>query len=65
MPAEPLSPEEQADVDTIKLLAGRVERRGSYCTAFGEEVARLNAICARIFNLPKDDGPQLAGAERW
>lgn len=65
MPADPLSPEEQADVDTIKLLAARVEKRGAYCTAFGAELARLNALCARIFNAPKDDGPQMAGAESW
>jgi hypothetical protein len=66
MPAEPLSPEEQADVDTLKMLASRVERRGSYCAPFGETLASLNAICARIFNRPPQEPEKLiSGAESW
>lgn len=65
MPADPLTPEEQSEVDTLKMLAARVEKRGSYCAAFGEVLARLNGICARIFKTPEDDGPARAGGENW
>lgn len=65
MPADPLTPEEQAEVDTVLRLADRVERRGSYTTPFGQALARLNAICARIFNRQPDDGPRAAGSEGW
>jgi hypothetical protein len=68
MPAEPIAPEEQAEIETVVALAVRVEKRGSYTTPFGEALAVLNGVCARIFNRkpePEEDGPQVAGSEGW
>jgi hypothetical protein len=65
MPAEPLNPEEQAEVDTVTMLHRRIERRGSYSTAFGDALKALNGLCARIFNRPEDDAPARAGEESW
>lgn len=60
-----LTPEEQSELNTLKMLSARVERRGAYSTAFGSELARLNGICARIFKQPEDDAPGYAGDESW
>jgi hypothetical protein len=67
MPAEPLSPEEQSEVDTLKLLAARVGKRNMYSAPFGQALAALNGICARIFKSDpaETDAPVHAGEESW
>ncbi len=52
VPASPISPREQSETQTIRLIADEVERRGSFTTPFAEAVQRLNGICARIFKAP-------------
>ena len=64
MAAEPLTPEEQAEVDTVLGIAKKVRARGTYTTPFSEAVQMLNAVCARIFRSgPEDD--RIAEPKDW
>ena len=65
MPAEPVPPEQQSEVMTINLMASVIEKRGSYCTEFGGALARMNAICARIFNRIDPDADLPPPAREW
>lgn len=56
MSAEPTDPIDRTDVQTIRMLAARINARGYYCAAFGEDLATLNGVCARIFQT-SDPGP--------
>jgi hypothetical protein len=64
MPAVPITPEEQSEVLTLKLLTSKVQARGTFCTEFGEVVATLNGICARIFAANAPD-PQPFDRAEW
>jgi hypothetical protein len=57
VPAEPIAPEEQAEIDTVLLIASVVSARGSFTTPFAEAVQTLNGICARIHNAPDPAAP--------
>lgn len=65
MAAEPIAPEEQSEIDTVLLVASKVQARGSYSEPFADAVRALNAICARIFHAPDPDATEdaAAGAE--
>lgn len=66
MPAEPIAPEEQAEVDTVLLIASTVKNRGSFTTPFADAVRALNGICARIHNAPDPDAtPQPVDKQAW
>jgi hypothetical protein len=52
---EPLTPTEQAEVDTILGIVKTIRKRGTYTTPFSEAVQSLNAECARIFRSGPED----------
>lgn len=64
MAAEPLTPEEQAEVDTVLMIAKKVRSRGTYTTPFSEAVQTLNAVCARIFRSGPEDN-RIADPKDW
>lgn len=55
MPAEPIAPEQQAEITTVLLIASNVRTRGSFTAPFAEAVATLNGVCAKIMNQPDPD----------
>jgi hypothetical protein len=66
VPAEPIDPSEQAEVDTVLLIASTVKNRGSFTTPFADAVRRLNAICARVMNAPDPTAPPVEiDEEAW
>lgn len=58
MAAEPIAPEQQAEIDTVLLIASTVKNRGSFTQPFADAVATLNGICARIFKAPDPDADE-------
>jgi len=52
MPALPIAPEQQAEIDTLKLITSTLRKRGSYTEPMAAAVRALNAECARIFHAP-------------
>lgn len=66
MPAEPIAPEEQAEITTIELIASTVRQRGRYTEPFAEAVRALNSVCARIHNAPDPAAPPVEiDEEAW
>lgn len=66
MPAEPVPPEQQAEITTVLLIASTVQARGSYMEPFADAVRALNGVCARIHNLPDPAAPPVEiNEEAW
>lgn len=66
VPAEPIAPEQQAEITTVLLVASNVEKRGSYTSPFADAVRALNAVCARIHNAPDPAAPPVEiDEEAW
>lgn len=66
MPAEPIAPEEQAEITTVLLIASTVKQRGHYTEPFADAVRALNGVCARIHNAPDPSAPPVEiDKEAW
>jgi len=62
--ADPLTPTEQSEVDTVLLIASTVRKRGTYTETFACAVRALNAACARIFHAGPEDS-RIADPKDW
>jgi hypothetical protein len=62
--AEPVSVEEQAEIDTVLGIAKKIRARGTYSEPFSEAVRTLNATCARIFHAGPEDN-RIADPKDW
>jgi hypothetical protein len=66
VPAEPIAPEEQAEIKTVLLIASVVAERGRYTEPFADAVRALNGVCARIHNAPDPSAPPVEiDKEAW